>query len=246
MIKIGVLYLTLAFVVFLPECGFAQNKDGDISDIVYHGQVEINDGKIELGYWTRGERPSNNLSGENKFPEFSPEMKVSLNVFNCAGFLASVNGISTYSQELKKHVLDLQILSESVASDATEKIKQCDEAPTSPVVSSGAFAVVKGNNNRLNSKLQNPDLQKTFTSLPQSVQSWANCSEIKNQINCNKKEKNTLSMLAGDDWADTDSDGSIDLIMLSGNCNVHNESGCSRILRLNEGNWVEISYIMPL
>lgn len=244
MIKIGALYLILLFAAFLPECGFAQNKGGEFSNIVYHGQVEINNGKIELGYWTRGKPPLN--KSEDEFPEFPNDIKISLNIFNCAGFLASANGVSIYSQDLKRNVLNLQILPESVSSDATEKIKQCDEAPTSPIVGSGAFAVVKQINTRQNSRLQPPDLQKLFSSLPQSIQFWANCSEIRDQTNCSRKEKNTLSKLSGDDWADTNGDGIIDLIMISGNCNVNNEYGCSKILRLNDRNWVEISYIMPL
>jgi hypothetical protein len=122
MIKKGVLYLILAFVVFLPGCSFAQQKESDTSNFVYHGQVEINDGKIELGYWTRGKPSSNNFEIEREFPEFSPDLKISLDIFNCAGYLVSVNGISIYSKELKRQVLDLQIIPESASTDVEEKI----------------------------------------------------------------------------------------------------------------------------
>jgi hypothetical protein len=231
----------------LQSCGFSptvrtNNKTDVNSKIVFHGQVEINDGKLELGYWTRGKRPLHDRSSGEEFSEFPADIKISLEIVNCAGYLASVNGVSKYSEKAKKNTLDLKIIPESVAPDVIDKIKQCDGSPNSLHLSSGAFAIEKELETTKNIKPEKTDLRQAFSSLPLTLQSWANCE---------REEKDTISINKHDDWADINNDGEIDLILLNGACQgngkCENKGGytCSRILLLINESWIEIAYSKP-
>jgi hypothetical protein len=245
--KIAFYILWWCLIVNSAGCEIAKSVNsspvnGEELKTVSYGQVEFNNGKLELGIWTRGERPFNDRANGLKFPEYKANTSISYDIINCAGYLASMNGKSEYLPDEKKYGLKFEIIPETIAVDVAEKIKKC--GPTEHF--SQAFAVTPPDEKRRKTKSAETsaeDLEKTYKSLPSEITGWAESGIFGKE----SRQTKTLKPLL-DDWADTDGNGKIDLLKLNGNCGekADSEYTCGRILRLINGNWLEIAYITPL
>lgn len=153
---------------------------------------------------------------------------IEIDIINCAGYLASAK-LEYTSEGLGK----AELIPDSKAADYIEKIQLCDYAPDDPYVSSSAYGVISNGMSRRNFKLENPDLSKTFLSLPWSV-----------QVRVNEETKfgyhKALLLEDLNDWADTDGDGGIDVVSISTHCLIKGDI-CSQTLRWTGWRWAEIS-----
>ena len=230
MYKMVSIFLVVFFVgvFFSSSCISSVIGDSSDSKFVLFSLIGVkNNQLITKQGWSRGLKAK-----DVKFSPPESGTQIEVDIINCAGYLASakMKYDITYGWQV-------EIISESTASDLTEKVKHCAWEPDSEYVSSTAFAVTPREEKRKKIKLENPDLQKTFSSLPWSVQSWAK------KLASRKTE--TLSPKSFDDWADTDGDGEIDLVQINGYCSSSEEYICSRVLRKLYGVWIEIAYTMP-
>ena len=196
--------------------GFQNHNSDDLSNIVLGGSIDVTDNQVEsISLWDRGEKSKN-----EKFNEPENSTKIVVDVLNCAGYLASAKAI----YDAKSTYWKLEIIPETVATDAVEKIKACDSSPESKYISSNAFAVAPVNKTRRQSKLSKLETPSTYT-LPFSVQAWAK-GDITN-------------------WTDTDGDGKVDLVTISGKCGMSENNFCSKTLSWNGLRWIEIAYSAP-
>jgi hypothetical protein len=196
--------------------GYAQNNV-DSSKIILIGSVSFSKEKINSDsvLWDRGEQ-----SEQKKFDEPENGATINVDVLNCAGYIASAK--ATYDSKLT--YWQLQMIPETVASDAVEKVRQCLEYPEIDYLSTSAFAVSPTDEKRKQVKLKKLEKPSVYT-LPISVQLWA---------------KDDIGM-----WADTDSDGEVDLVTVSGLCGTSEENICSKTLFWNGLRWIEIAYSAP-
>ncbi len=216
-------WIVIAAVLSFLAYGFlfgTTSKDGntdDLAQVVLRGSIDLTDNKVEsLALWDRDEK-----SKDEEFDEPENGSKINVDILNCAGYIASAK--ATYNAKLT--YWKLEIISETVASDAVEKVKLCVTYPESKYISSNAFAIVPTDEKRKQmraKKLEKPSIY----SLPFSVQMWAEKDGIGN-------------------WADTDGDGKVDLVTVSGACGTSEEYICSRTLSWNGLRWVEIAYTKP-
>ena len=190
------------------------------SPLIWYGEISDEDltakGKIQK---------NTNYAMLTKSPLDRLESSFEVDVINCAGYL--------YSAVMSKHLYEIgetpeerwqyEVLPDSIALDASAKIKRCDafqnEKPNE-IVSSDALAIAPRDKNRRNIKTENIDLNKLFSSLPNSA---------KELIDPNTKERNAESKLkeklmigASDNWVNTDNwidfdgDGEIDFVKVVG------------------------------
>lgn len=189
----------------------------DLSKVVLLGSIDITDNKLEsISLWDRGE-----TAKDVKFAEIEASTIIDVDVLNCAGYIASAkakyNSHSTYWK--------LEIIPETVAIDAVEKVNRCLEYPNLKYISSSAFAVSPTDEKRKQIKLNKLEKPSIY-SLPISIQMWA----IKDGIG---------------NWADTDGDGKADLVTVSGKCGTSEESICTKTLSWTGLRWFEIAYSSP-
>lgn len=243
-------YSALVCSVFLALLFFCQcalktlssAENSDKSNIVLTGVVQIENDKFVLKYMERGDLPITDKSETRKFKPFAENEIIKFDIINCAGFLASAQGKNVKrSPTSNNYDWELEIISETVASDASDKVKQCQSDTNSNFHSSNAFAVFS-NINRSSIKTSSLPDKKLFLSLPLDVQTWAT---ERNEIY--KRNFATLSVKSGDFWADADGDGKIDLVSVTVNCNgdANISLTCQRLLRWYSTGWVEISYFTP-
>jgi len=200
------------------------------------GNVRFVNNQLSLSenWWEIDERETT----EKTIP--NPDSQIEADIINCSGYLASAK--VTHKTEKNWQAA---IIPDTVVKDVSERIRLCDESLDSPYITGTAFAVTPRKEKRKNIKLEKTELQKIFASLSWSNQSWANCTQISDENNCVRKEKNTLSRFTGDDWADIDGDGEIDLILLKGNCSKNGDYTCTKTLLRNGKGWTEIAYSKP-
>lgn len=219
-----VIWVTAAVVLVIILCssvlffsGYAQDNM-NFSEIVLMGSVSYSRNKINSDsvLWDQGEK-----SKQEKFDAPENETTTNVDVLNCAGYLASAK--ATYDAKLT--YWRLQIIPETVASDAVEKVKQCLEYPKIDYLSTGAYAISPVDEKRKQIKLNKLEKPSIY-SLPISVQLWAKSDGVA-------------------DWADTDGDGKVDLVTVSGLCGTSEENICSKTLSWNGLRWVEIAYSAP-
>jgi hypothetical protein len=224
------IFLIILFVGFFSGSSCVNNVFGDSFDskfVLFSLVGAKNNQLITDQGWSRGLKAK-----DVKFSTPKGGTQIEVDIINCAGYLASakMEYDSTYGWQV-------QVIPESTASDLTEKLRQCDLEPDSKYAASKAFAVTPRNEKRKTIKLENPNLEKVFSSLPLSVQSWAKQFPSRKTM--------ALSLKSLDDWADTDGDGEIDLVQINGLCVDSDEYICSRVLRKIYGVWTEIAYTMP-
>lgn len=219
--KVILLILTVvAGVIFL---GYFWIFDGDskisntdnLSKVVLRGSIDVTDDKIESISLWVRGKEANGV----KFAKVETGTSVSVDVLNCSGYIA------TATATLNEHqAWEIKMIPETIASDAVKKIEVCDGSPESTYISSNAFAVAPLDEKRRQIKLNKLEKPSTYT-LPISVQMWAE-SEIGN-------------------WTDTDGDGAVDLISVSGKCGTSEDYFCTRVLSWNGLRWTEIAYTKP-
>lgn len=196
--------------------GFQNHNSDDLSKIVLEGSIDVTDNKVEsISLWDRGEK-----SKTEKFNEPEDTTMIVVDVLNCAGYLGSAKAIYDAQSTYWK----LEIIPETIAADGVEKIRACDSSPESKYISSNAFAVAPSDNKRRQGKLNKLERPSIYT-LPLSIQIWAK-GDVTN-------------------WADTDGDGKIDLVSISGLCGTSENNYCSKTLSWNGLRWVEIAYAPP-
>lgn len=232
-----IFFLFVFFINICSGCAYTANSsNGNQKDFLLKGDVKFENNKLLLSdkWWEIGK------TKEIIAKTSEPTSDIEADIINCAGYLGSAR-ITKKAEDEWQAV----IMTDTVSKDAEEKIRMCRASFDSPYVASNAFAVVPQKKERKNTNLEKTDLQKAFASLSWNDQSWANCTEISDQNNCIRREKGVLSRFVGDDWADVDGDGEIDLILLTGNCNKTGDLTCGKTLRRSGTYWVEINYSKP-
>lgn len=209
--------------------------------LVLLGTIELNESKvsvIENQIWTDG-RDGRDIEDSVKvsdFPQVAKGDGIEVDLIGCAGFLGKGKAI-----ELEEYGWKLKLIPQTLAADAGEKIKQCAPPSYSPkdkLIINEIFAFAPSSDNRRIIKTANIDPKKLFASLPKTIQTWADDSEKQSG-----RKKGTLT-LEQDNWADTDGDGNIDLVVVFGSCESR-EYTCGSLLYLVSGKWKEIGYFVP-
>lgn len=192
-----------------------RNTD-DLSNTVLRGLINVTDNKVEsFSLWVRG-KEANGV----KFTSVEIGTSVKVDVLNCAGYVATATATLNENE-----AWEVKVESETVALDAVEKIKACTGEPKSKYISSNAFAVAPVDEKRKQIKLNKLEKPAIYN-LPVSIQLWA----IKDSIS---------------NWVDTDGDGKVDLVSVSGYCSTSEESICKKVLSWNGFSWIEIAYSKP-
>jgi len=187
----------------------------DLSEIVLRGSIDVTDNKVESISLWVRGKEANGV----KFAKVETGASVAVDVLNCSGYIA------TATASLNEHqAWEVKIIPETIATDAVEKIKACDSSPESKYISSNTFAVAPIVEKRKQIKLNKLEKPSTYT-LPIGVQIWAE-GDIGN-------------------WTDTDGDGKVDLVSISGKCGTSEENICTRVLSWNGLRWIEIAYTKP-
>lgn len=194
------------------------------------------------------------IKGENEFSNFAVLEGKSLDkagvsfeadVINCGGYLFSAVVNKYFDKKWKEDVWQYKIISQTVAADALQKIKQCNESPksdTEDLLSSEALMIAPRESNRQSIKTKAINTKKIFSSLPKDVQNWLN--QIVNEC-CERKEKSNLSLQEQDAWFDTNGDNKIDWLKITGVDKENLERkgqnySVSRMFKLEKGKWREI------
>lgn len=221
------------------EVSVMDDMDDDLSQMILTGYFKFEDGQ-PIAQAGRSWRKKG-----VRFPEPKLDTEIEVDILNCAGYLASAKVVATKFEMVKRVGWNLVLVPDSIAPDALEKVKQCSDDPNYKYPSSSIFVVATRDEKRKHIKLSELSGESLFSSLSWSIQSWANCGQSVDQKDCVRKEKNILSKIVGDDWADTDGDGKVDLMVVQGNCNNTGDYTCSKVLRWTGWRWVEIAYITP-
>lgn len=224
-----------------------QNKEKQVKTLevdpkyplVLLGSVELKESKVvvnENRVWTDG-RDGRDISDakESDFLRVEKGDQIEVDIMNCAGFIAKGK-----AKELDDYGWELKLLTDTLAADAAEKVKQCVPPSYSPdegILISDVFALAPARDARRNIKTAKIDPKKLFTSLPNETRVWADKSEEGNR-------KKGILTLANDNWADVDGDGQFDLVIIFGDCESK-EYTCGSLLWLIEGKWKEIGYFVP-
>lgn len=235
----------------LPDISPNVNQSGEIQTstekntvkypLVLVGSIDLQANKVEITenqVWTDG-RDGKDIQ-DAKETDFLPTAigeEVEVDVMNCAGFIVKGKAV----QESEDGGWKLKPIPQTLAADASEKIRQCAPpiySPEDTSVTGFAFAVAPANNNRRNIKTGKTDPKKLFASLPKATQVWADGNTKEPG-----RKKGTLS-LNEDNWSDIDGDGKIDLVVVYGSCQ-NDEFSCGSLLFLINGKWKEIGYFVP-
>lgn len=208
-------------------------KDDDLSQMVLTGYFSFRDDEISI----RGGRDMRDRWNEFPDPETGAEIKMDL--FNCAGYLASVKAVGTKFEDIRTDGWKLNLIPDSLASDLREKLQQCGGEPVEKSFSSEFFAVAAKDGIVKNVKTQSPNDAYLFWTLPYRIQWWWD--------KCDRNLDGNAPTRKIDNWADTDGDGSIDLVEVSGDCkdSCNGDYTCSRILRWTGWRWIEVGYHRP-
>lgn len=209
--------------------------------LVLLGSIDLREGKVEITenqVWTDG-RDGKDIQDaeEDDFLQVESGEEIEVDVINCAGFIAKGKA----NQSSDNYGWKLKIVPQSLSTGASEKVRQC----ASPIysadeknVTGNVFAIAPAKNNRQSIKMAKVDPKKLFVSLPKATQVWADGS--KKELG---RKKGTLA-IEKDNWADTDGDGRIDLVLVFGSCE-NREYSCGSLLLLIDDKWKEIAYITP-
>lgn len=218
-----ILLLALAAIVGFTFLGCfwmlsGDSKTGnndDLSEIVLRGSIDVTDNKVESISLWVRGKEADGV----KFAKVETGTSINVDVLNCSGYLFTA--VATLNEH---QAWEVKIMPETVASDAVEKIKICDGTPESKYISSNAFAVAPVVEKRKQIKLNKLEKPSTYM-LPVSVQLWAE-GDVGN-------------------WTDTDGDGKVDLVSISGKCGTSEDNFCTRVLSWNGLRWIEIAYSKP-
>lgn len=241
-VLLSLVCLTLLFFCQCTLKTLSSAENSDKSNIVLSGVVKIEDDKFVLKYMERGDLSITDKSATRKFKPLADDETVKFDIINCGGFLASAKGRNVKrSPTSNNYDWEVDIISETIAPDVSEKVKQCQTSADSNSFNSNAFAVFS-NIDRSSIKTTSLPDKKLFLSLPINVQTWATEGN-----EAHSRNFAALSIKSGDFWADADGDGKIDLVAIIVNCNgdANTSLTCHRLLRWYSTGWSEISYFTP-
>ncbi|MGI8641751.1 MAG: hypothetical protein ACR2MG_17625 [Pyrinomonadaceae bacterium] len=162
-----------------------------------------------------------------------------LDVMTCAGFVTQARlkewrGAGRDTSE--GYQWELEFVSSDKEFNLIEKnLKKCRQDDEQWI---RAFAIYPSKAERAKIKITNaPDLKKVFDSLSTEDKKWIKSDDQPNSKN--PAQKKTVDI---DSWTDSDGDGKIDLIEISGNCNglPGGDLTCLQILRLSGKTWKHI------
>lgn len=214
------------------ETEIRQVKSKEI--LVWSGTVDFTNKTTDSGCcWFDGG------TTEKEFPkgvEIGTNLEVDL--MNCGGYLASAT--ITY---VRLETWSIAIKADTVANNVKEKIKACGGQTDDDLLSGQAFAVAPRDTKRTSIRIGKVDGRKLFAALPKDIQTRIN-QRLK--FEPRDKQKQSLSLANNDSWTDLDGDGKVDLISIESNCKTDSDDyQCTTILRLINGKWREIGYILP-
>ena len=202
---------------------------------VWVGLVSSDNGNINSSnsVWSGGDDTPSDI------PESEGGIKVGttyeVDIMNCGGYIGS-GEIAFIKQGDFPPDWRLKVKPDTVASDGTKKIKQCDANTQDNYVNSGAFAINPRNENRQNIKIGKIDTRKVFSSLPKETQ-----KSLQNKYGSSTHKKGELSASEEDDWTDIDGDGEIDLVFVFSMYDV--EHGGGAIMMLINGKWKDVGSV---
>jgi hypothetical protein len=146
-------------------------------------------------------------------------IEIEVDVLNCGGYLFSATASKYKVEGFNEEDWKLNVHSETIATDAIEKIKLCNfskREKEDESFFSRTWAVAPQDKKRQNIKTQ-IDSDKVFLSLPKNVKDWLDQKIVsKPDECCERKMKGVVSVLEDDSWVDLDSDGNIDWLRVSG------------------------------
>lgn len=204
------------------------------------GRLRLMHSSSEDAIWSRGDRHY----GE-PFPTEKVGTTLEVDIMNCAGFLARAKAVR---QDEGYSAWKLELIPESVAQDAANRIKQCDGDKGIDESSSVAFALSPSLPERQTFKLEkSPDLAQLYDSLPEELKQWLKAGEVKVGDESPRPKGKLDPKNYGDTWADINGDGKVDLIIVKSKCDGTPEDDltCGRIWYLSGGKWREIAYTTP-
>lgn len=142
--------IIFSFVALL-SCQYATDFriTANQNNFVTKGDVKFENNQLSLSEkWWEVDETINGIATDAQ-----PVDNAEADIVNCAGYLAS-------AKILKKTetVWQAILISETVAKDAEEKIRLCDESLESSYITGTAFAVTPRKEGRKNIKLEKPDL----------------------------------------------------------------------------------------
>ena len=168
-------------------------------------------------------------------------MTTNVDIFNCAGYLMSGKAHKRGDFGWK-----FELMSETVAADAIEKMKRCDSSlekesdEKKVMIGNYIFALAPTDKARKNTKTPNLDATGIFAQLPRSIQKKINDTSLSKEEAIRRKIKGEISAENSDQMADIDGDGKVDLIYLQQLCRdpEHPDlDGCSFLLMKINGKW---------
>lgn len=200
------------------------DKSGDIQ-MVFMGYLEFKDGKlVSDNDWAVGE-------GDLKI-----EKGITLDVMTCAGFVtqAKLKQWHGEGQDTDEgYQWELEFITPNLNIAALEnKLKKCH---TDDYRWTGAFAIYPSKPERAKIEMtKTPDLKKVFDSLSTEDKKWVATDDQPKDKNSTQKDSVDI-----DEWTDSDGDGKIDLIQLSGTCNglPSGDLTCLKVLHLSGKTW---------
>lgn len=207
---------------------------GEVSD----DDLKTNNDKIQI----------ENYGMLTKSPLDKMGVEIRVDVLNCGGYLFSATASKYKIEVVQEERWKLGIISETIAPDAIEKIKQCNYMPREKDDASffsETWAVAPQDDKRQSIKTR-IDARKVFASLPRQTKIWLDQKIIENPEDCcERKNKGVVSVSEQDTWVDFDGDGEIDWLRVVG-IDKENLKGkgqnftATRIFERKKGIWKEI------
>lgn len=219
-----------------PQSSLPLHQIKSKQPLVWIGLINFDKAMIESnGSFSEGDAVEAEFPGGAMF-----ETTVEADLMNCGGFLATAKLV--YLDEDGKGGFPpgwkLRVITETLASDAQEKIKKCHFAAEFPYLNN-VFAVAPRDEKRKGIKISKIDTRKVFASLNKETKQRADMKH--KEIS---REMGNLT-LENDNWTDIDGDGQIDLVMMSAACSIESAYTCTSLLLLIDGKWKEVGLITP-
>lgn len=211
---------------------------GDESLFLIFGRIHTDEkGSVELSeeFWGYEDIESE--------AELYPNDQITLDIMNCAGYLAS----ATTTFRMKGGMRKVKLLRNSVAADAIQKIKKCSLSPDEKIVGSKVFGVEQAAKSRANIKIGKISTKEIYNSLVKDIAEMKP-KETRGSGRLEPPSKITKGdlLLEEDNWTDLDGDGRIDLIEFHNTPCENEKDTCTWIFRLVGGKWNGIDYIFAL
>ena len=207
--------------------------------MVWVGSISANDAKREID--NAFNLQNGDIDDSKKYDRIG--MITDVDIINCAGYL-----MSGRAQKRGIYGWEFEVSPESVASDAIEKMKQCDSFSDEKrkkenlLIGNHIFAIAPIDKMRRNVKTSNLDATGVFAQLPHNVQNFLNDTRFDTDY-VQRPVKNEISVKNGDNLADIDGDGKVDLISFETICSEDADpegDGCGFIFMKINGKWKQV------